>query len=74
MTGMSEQGYSSWLYERDVLPGVSYLVQTGDAIAACSAFMLLLTPRSLGSNQVGVEVVRAFEEGKPIFPLRYDLQ
>jgi len=67
---LQEENYSAWLYENDVLPGVSYLVQTGEAIHDCKAFLLLVTPYSLGSNQVGVEVIRAFEEGKPIFALR----
>jgi len=71
--GLRRNGFSTWLYERDILPGVSYLVQTGDAIAACRAFLLLITPHSIGSHQVGAEVVRAFEEDKPFFPLRQDV-
>jgi hypothetical protein len=67
---LQETEYSTWLYERDALPGVSYLVQTGEAIHECKAFLLLVTPFSLGSNQVTVEIIRAFEEGKPIFGLR----
>ena len=28
------RGYSTWYYERDSVPGLSYLLQTGQAISA----------------------------------------
>jgi hypothetical protein len=71
--GLNDIGFSTWLYERDILPGLSYLVQRGDAIKTCKAFLLLITPRSIGSYQVGAEVVRAFEQERPFLPLRQDI-
>ena len=52
-------GYSTWYHERDGVPGVSYLVQTSQAIEECRAFLLVISKESLASHQVTKEVVRA---------------
>jgi hypothetical protein len=62
-------GYSTWTYERDTIPGPSYLLQTSRAIEASQAVVVLISPDSLGSHQVTSEVVRAHEEVKPFIPL-----
>jgi hypothetical protein len=62
-------GYSTWCYERDTIPGPSYLLQTSGAIAASRAVVVLISADSLGSHQVTSEVVRAHEEVKPFIPL-----
>jgi hypothetical protein len=62
-------GYSTWCYERDTIPGPSYLLQTSRAIEASRAVVVLISPDSLGSHQVTSEVVRAHEEVKPFIPL-----
>jgi len=66
-------GFSTWYYERDAVPGVSYLVQVGDAIDSAQAVVLLISTTSLGSHQVTTEVVRAHEESKPILPVLVDV-
>ncbi len=45
-------GFSTWYYERDGLPGVSYLLQTGQAIGQSHAVVLIISANSLGSHQV----------------------
>ncbi len=67
--GLEEAGYTTWYYERDSIPGPSYLLQTGAAVEACRAIVLVISPHSLGSNQVTAEVVRAHETGKPFIPV-----
>jgi hypothetical protein len=62
-------GYSTWCYERDTIPGPSYLLQTSRAIAESRAVLVLISPDSLGSHQVTSEVVRAHEEVRPFIPL-----
>jgi hypothetical protein len=62
-------GYSTWCYERDTIPGPSYLLQTSRAIEASQAVVVLISADSLGSHQVTSEVVRAHEEVKPFIPL-----
>ena len=63
------EGYGVWHYERDTLPGVSYLLQIGQAIDACSAIILLISNDSLQSHQVTTEVIRGHEAAKPFVPV-----
>jgi eukaryotic-like serine/threonine-protein kinase len=67
--GLEAEGYSTWCYEHQGLPGVSYLEQTGSAIENSRAFILLISPTSLTSKQVDSEVVRAHECGRPFVPI-----
>jgi hypothetical protein len=67
--GLEESGYSAWYYERDSLPGPSYLLQTSREIERSQAVVLIISPHSLGSHQVTKEVVRAHESDKPFIPV-----
>ncbi len=71
--GLRSAGYSSWLYERDSLPGPAYLLQTGEAVDNCQAFILIISPDSVKSNQVTAEVVRAHEGAKQFVPLLHGI-
>jgi hypothetical protein len=62
-------GYATWCYERDTIPGPSYLLQTSRAISESRTVVVLISPDSLGSHQVTSEVVRAHEEERPFIPL-----
>jgi hypothetical protein len=66
---LEEAGYATWFFERDVLPGTSYLIQINQAIEACEAVVLLVTPAALSSDQVTKEVVGAFERRIPFVPV-----
>lgn len=66
-------GYSTWYYERDGMVGGDYLLETRVAIDQCQAFVLLLSPHSITSKQVDVEIVRAHETDKIFVPLRSNL-
>lgn len=66
---LADAGYSTWCYERDAIPGPSYLLQTSQAIEHSRAVVVLVSPDSLGSHQVTSEVVRAHESAKPFIPL-----
>ncbi len=46
------------------MPGPAYLAQMGDAIEQSQAVVLIISPQSVGSNQVTTEVVRAHEANK----------
>ncbi|RJP29406.1 MAG: TIR domain-containing protein [Actinobacteria bacterium] len=67
--GLEEDGYTAWFFERDVLPGTSYLIQITRAIECCDALVLLVTPAALSSDQVSKEVVGAFERKIPFIPV-----
>src|SRR5262245_36912380 len=67
-------GCTTWYYERDSIPGRSYLLETGEEIDACQAVILLISSHSsLGSYQVRQEVIRAYGSNKPFLPLLIDI-
>jgi serine/threonine protein kinase len=53
---LEEQGYSTWYYERDTLPGISYLDQCGEAIDRADAILLLISSHALDSPQITAEI------------------
>jgi len=66
-------GYNTWYFERDVMPGTSYLIQISQAIEQCQAVVLVVSSNTLDSSQVTKEVVGAFERNKPFFPVLIDI-
>jgi serine phosphatase RsbU (regulator of sigma subunit) len=67
-------GYTAWYYERNSVPGPSYLLQTGQAIANSSVIILVVSPAALRSaNQMTKEIVRGHETGKPFIPILLDI-
>jgi len=71
--GIESAGYSCWYYERDNLPGQSYLLQVGRAIDDAEVMIVVVSPHSLSSAQVTSEVVRAHESGKSFMPVLFRL-
>ena len=71
--GLDEAGYHTWFYERDSVPGVSYLLTIGKAIERSKVIIVLVSPASLGSNQVTSEIIRAHEARKHFIPILRDI-
>jgi hypothetical protein len=71
--GLEEAGYRTWCYELDSIPGKSYLVRTGEAVAQSQAVVVIISPNSIGSAQVTKEVVRAHESAKNFVPVLRDI-
>jgi hypothetical protein len=67
--GLENAGYKTWYFERDSLPGVSYLIQTCSAIESSQAVVVIISQASMKSKQMTVEIVRAHEAGKPFIPV-----
>ena len=67
--GLERLGYSCWYYERDGVPGQSYLIHTGQAVEKSAAVLVVVSPTSIRSPQVTKEVVRGHETGKHFFPI-----
>lgn len=72
-TLLTDAGHTTWRYEYDSRPGKNYLLQTREQIEQCNAFLVVLSPHSLLSNQVELEIIRAHECGKPILPVLTNL-
>ncbi len=66
-TALEEAGYTTWYYERDSLPGLSYLDQILEALEASKALLLVVSEKSMASDQVDMEVVEAHEASMPIY-------
>ena len=71
--GLEQAGYSTWYYERDSVPGPTYLSQVGREIARAQAVVLIISVNSLSSHQVNSEVISTFEAGKPFIPILRDI-
>lgn len=70
---LEAHGYSSWYYERDCPAGADYFEETFKAISECEAMAIIISPRSLPSDQITREIVRAVEANKATLPLLLDL-
>jgi hypothetical protein len=68
-SGLEAAGYTAWYYERDSVPGPSYLSQILDAIKDSAAVIVIISPDALGSWQVDKEVIQVHESGIPFIPL-----
>jgi hypothetical protein len=66
-------GHTAWYYERDALPGTSYLLQTGRAIESAALIILIVSTDALGSYQMTKEIVRGHETEKPFIPILRDM-
>lgn len=71
--GLEDSGYSTWYFERDIVPGTSYITQIAQAIEQSLAVIVVISSKSLDSDQVSKEVVGAFERRKPFFPVLVDM-
>jgi hypothetical protein len=67
--GLEAAGYTTWYYERDSVPGVSYLLTTKRAVEESRGVLLIISAHSLASQQMTKEVVRAHESDKPFMPV-----
>lgn len=67
------QRQSTWTYEEDGVPGLSYLTQVFEAIDSCRAVVLVASATSVHARQVIKEVEAAHERDKMIIPVRIGL-
>jgi len=67
--GLEKTGFKVWFHERDSLPGATYLSQVAKALRECRAVIVVVSPRSLKSNEVSNEIFRAYQQRKPLMPV-----
>jgi hypothetical protein len=68
---LEKAGFKVWFYERDSLPGATYISQVAEALHECRVVVVIVSPESLKSNQVTNEIVRAYEGSKHFIPVLY---
>lgn len=66
---MEKEGYSTWLYERDGLPGVDFLNQITQAILNAKAMILIVSTHSMISPHVHAELFQAYNNRIKVIPL-----
>jgi len=71
--GLEEAGYSVWYYERDSYPGPSYLYQIDQAISGCEAVLVVVSRKSVASQQIKKEIEWAADKYKHFVPVLLDL-
>ena len=67
--GLETAGVTAWYYQRDTLPGESYLRQINTAIASCEVLAVVISNDALGSKQMTNEIVQGLELKRPFVPL-----
>jgi TIR domain len=67
--GLEQAGYTAWFYERDSVPGPTYVSQVLDAITQSTVVIVLVSSAALGSWPVDREIFQAFDTRKPIIPV-----
>jgi hypothetical protein len=66
---LETEGFATWYYERDSIPGQSYIIATSKAIEQAKAVILILSRDSLRSNQIHTEIVYTYEKGIHFIPI-----
>lgn len=63
------RGYRTWYFERDCIPGVSYVRIATEVIHACPAMLVFVSPHSLASREVLIELQLAHRRACAFFPI-----
>ena len=66
-------GYETWYFERDAIPGCSYLAQIATVIADRPALLLLISSASLASHEVSTELRTAHRSQCHFMPVLVDV-
>src|SRR5207247_741221 len=69
---LAAAGIPVWVDRRDLVGGSNWDASIVDAIRDCTVFALTCSARSLASPNVQQEVRLAWEEQRPILPLRLE--
>jgi hypothetical protein len=66
---LEEHGFSVWVDRQDIRGGTQWRAAITEAIRGCEAFLVVLSPRSTGSRNVGRELELAADNNRPIIPV-----
>ena len=69
MEQIEEAGYQLWIDKREILGGQNWGNQVAAAISESDAFIVVLSPSSVNSKFVRIELEHAINEGKRIVPI-----
>ncbi|MCA9072855.1 MAG: protein kinase, partial [Planctomycetaceae bacterium] len=66
---LEQSGFSTWVYQRDAAPGISYRAQVESAMRRCSSVLLLISRDSLSSRDFVREIEEANQFNRPFLPV-----
>jgi len=69
---LERSGMTCWMAPRNVPAGAEWPAAISQAISDCLLVLVVLSEKSIESNQVGREIGNAAERGKTIIPYRLD--
>ncbi len=67
--GLEAAGHKTWYYERDSIPGPSFILTTSKAIEQSKAVILIISRDSIRSYEVHTEVMTTHDARKPFIPV-----
>jgi hypothetical protein len=70
-TDLKAAGASVWLDQLDIPPGASWDLTVQEALTKCPAFLVILSPFSVRSDNVSDEVAFALDKKKKVLPILY---
>ena len=62
-------GFTTWYYQRDAIPRVSFMRQTTEAIQRSRAVIAFISPASLNSDYFGRQLTEAIDRKRAVIPL-----
>jgi len=68
---LTKRGINIWFDQRNIKTGQRWDSTIQSALEGCTAFLIVLSPNSVKSENVLDELAFALEEGKPIIPVLY---
>jgi peptide/nickel transport system substrate-binding protein len=66
---LKAEGFSVWLDQLDIPAGTRWDVELEKALEECEIFMIIMTPASIGSENVRDEIGYAIDNGKRFLPV-----
>jgi TIR domain-containing protein/zinc ribbon protein len=70
-TDLKAAGASVWLDQLDIPPGAPWDLTVQEALTKCPAFLVILSPFSVRSDNVSDEVAFALDKKKKVLPILY---
>ena len=70
---LEKAGYTTWLFERDSIPGPKHLIQTRAQILKCKAIILVISKGAILSHEVETEGECGHDNQKAIIPILHGL-
>ncbi len=66
---LEENGFGVWVDRQDIRGGTQWRAAITQAIRDCEAFLVVLSPNSTGSKNVGRELELAADNNRPVIPI-----